>query len=71
MSNIDKIFKEIVTLDSQEKLRLIDKVLSTMYPVNKGAEEIWKNEADARVEAQKNDQISAIPEDEIFDKYKR
>ncbi len=70
MPDIDKIVSTILPLTSMQKLELVDQVLASIYPVNNGAEEIWKNEADERVEAYEKGYISTIDEKELFSKYK-
>ncbi|SFV66381.1 hypothetical protein MNB_SV-13-1113 [hydrothermal vent metagenome] len=69
MPILDKIYADIVTLKPREKLILVDKILSSIYPSNIGVERVWGNESEERLEAYQKDHISAIEADSILKKY--
>jgi hypothetical protein len=71
MRAIDEIFSDILPLSHTDKLLLVDRILASLYPVNKGIETIWKDEAEERIEAYDQGNVSAADEKDIFNKYKR
>ena len=71
MRAIDEIFSDILPLSHTDKLLLVDRILASLYPANKGVEKIWKDEAEERLEAYDQGNISAADEKDIFLKYKR
>ena len=71
MSNIDKLLSEALAHESTEKLQLIDKVLASVYPVSKGVEVLWSNEAEERISTYENGNIPTIDEETTFAKYKK
>jgi hypothetical protein len=71
MPNIDKLLSEALIGESTEKLQLIDKLLASVYPVSKGVEVLWSNEAEERIESYENGNIPTIDEETTFAKYKK
>lgn len=71
MIAVDKILSDISTLTSTEKLQLVDKILTSLHPINKGVDINWGKEAEKRIEAHDDEQIVAIKENEVLEKYKR
>jgi hypothetical protein len=70
VSDIDKIFLDIVALKSTDKLVLVDKILASIHPINNGVEKVWEKEADERVEAYNKGYLSTIDDETLFSKYK-
>lgn len=71
MRAMDEIFSDILPLSHTDKLLLVDRILASLYPANKGVEAIWKDEAEERLEAYGQGDISTADEKDIFIKYKR
>jgi hypothetical protein len=71
MSNIDKLLSEALGLQSTEKLELIDKLLASVYPVSKGVEVLWGDEAEERISSYAKDNLPSIDEEATFAKYKK
>ena len=71
MSNIDKLLSEVLADESTEKLEFIDKLLASVYPVSKGVEVLWSNEAEERIFTYENGNIPTIDEEITFAKYKK
>ena len=69
MSISDKIFSEISHLNVTEKLQLVDEILSSINPVNKGVEALWEEEAEERVTAYDEGRVSTHSEEEVLKKY--
>ena len=70
MSEIDKIFSETLVLKPEDKLTLIDKILTSIYPKNDGVEKIWEKESDARIAAFDKEHLTSKDEKDVFSKYK-
>jgi len=71
MSAVEEIFEEIITLKPLEKIELVDKIFNSLEYSNKEIDELWENEAEARIKAYGESKISSIPMDEVFKKYQR
>jgi len=71
MSAVEEIFEEIITLKPLEKIELVDKIFNSLEYSNKEIDELWENEAEARIKAYDESKISSIPMDEVFKKYQR
>jgi putative addiction module component (TIGR02574 family) len=71
MSAIEQILNEISPLKPLDKLQLIDKILASLNQPSSAIDEIWANEAEARVNAYDRGLVSVINEDDVFGKYKR
>lgn len=71
MSSINKVLVEALALESTEKLELIDKLLASFYPVSKGVEILWSNEAEERISTYENGTLPTIDLETTFAKYKR
>lgn len=69
MSISDKIFSEISQLNVTEKLQLVDHILTSINPVNKGVEALWQEEAEERVKAYEEGRVSTQTEEEVLKKY--
>ncbi|HIQ27902.1 MAG TPA: hypothetical protein EYH42_05335 [Sulfurovum sp.] len=70
MSDIEKIFSDILALNTEDKLRLADKILVSLYPVNHGVDMVWEEEAEERISAFKAGHLPVVGEEELFAKYK-
>lgn len=69
MSVIDKIFSEVLLLNDTEKLQLVDKILISLNPVNKGVDTIWEEEAEERITAYKEGRVPSIDAQDVLKKY--
>lgn len=70
MSDIEKIFSDVLALNTEDKLRLADKILASLYPTNHGVDMVWEEEAEERISAYKEGNLPAVDEEELFAKYK-
>ncbi|CAA6815612.1 MAG: Unknown protein [uncultured Sulfurovum sp.] len=70
MVNMDKILLEALALESSEKLQLIDALLASVYPVNKGVEKVWNDEVEERLITYNKGNLPSIDEETTFAKYK-
>ena len=69
MPALDNILSDVLALNTTDKLHLVDKILTSLQPVNKGVEASWEEEAEERVTAHKQGHISDIDAQEVFAKY--
>ena len=69
MLNIDKIFADILALNKDEKLKLVDQILTSLHPLNKGVDAAWAEEAEERVKAFEAGNIYEVDAQETFAKY--
>ena len=71
MSMINDILSEVSTLTSSEKLQIVDKILTSISPNNKGVNVVWGKEAEERLVAKDNGDILTIDEKDLFSKYQK
>jgi len=69
MSKIDALLSDVRSLNSDEKLQLVDKILTSFYPSNKGVETTNRKEAEARIEAYDKGLLETVDEKDVFSKY--
>ena len=53
-------------LPIDEKALLVDKLLDSMYPHRKEIDELWRIEAERRVEEIKSGKVESIPGEQVF-----
>ncbi len=71
MSMINDILSDVSSLTSTEKLQLVDGILTSISPVNKGVNTVWGNEAEERLTAKDNGDILTIDEKDLFSRYQK
>jgi len=71
MLAVEQAFAEISSMKPLDKLQLIEKILGSLNQPNKKIEDIWKKEAEDRVEAYEKGNISIVNEEDVFQKYRR
>ncbi|MCF6244977.1 MAG: addiction module protein [Sulfurovum sp.] len=69
MPNIDSILSDMATLSEREKLQLVDKILLSVQPINKGVDAAWSHEAEERVKAFDAENISIVEAQDVLEKY--
>jgi len=69
VSKIDAILSDICSLSADEKLQLIDKILISLHPVNRGVETTNLKEAEERMEAYDKGLLDTVDEKDVFSKY--
>lgn len=55
------------SLPLDEKALLVERLLESMYPNQKEIDEIWKIEAQRRVEEVRSGEVKPIPGDKVFE----
>jgi len=71
MSVVEEIFLDVSPLKSLDKLQLVEKILSSLNPIDKNIENIWANEAEDRIEAYDKGLLSAVSAKDVFVKYQK
>lgn len=62
----DELMSMADSLPVDIKTQLIDKLLNSLNPTLKEIDELWKTEAERRVEEIKNGKVKPIPGEEVF-----
>lgn len=71
MSKINEILSGVTSLNANEKLQLIDKVLASIYPSNKGVDKEWENESEERIRSYEKGLLPTLDESAVLEKYKK
>jgi len=71
MSVIEEIFLEVSPLKSLDKLQLVEKILTSLNPIDKKIESIWADEAEARLDAYDKGLLSTVCAKDVFAKYQK
>jgi len=71
MSVVEEIFLDVSPLKSLDKLQLVEKILSSLNPIDKNIENIWANEAEDRLEAYEKGLLSTVSAKDVFAKYQK
>lgn len=64
--NINKLLEQTLTLNVNERTKLIDELFKSIDKLDEEIDQIWADEADKRLEAYRKGQIKAIPIEDIF-----
>jgi len=71
MSVVEEIFLDVSSLKSLDKLQLVEKILTSLNPIDKNIETIWANEAEDRLEAYDQGLLSTVSAKDVFEKYQK
>jgi len=69
MLHIDKILANVLALKKEEKLHLVEHILTSLHPVNKGVDTVWAEEAEERVKAFEAGNVHEVNLQDTFAKY--
>jgi putative addiction module component (TIGR02574 family) len=67
----DKLVSEIRALPDEEKLRLLNLLLTDLDRPDPEIDQIWANEARRRWDAYKAGRVETVSYEELLDRYKR
>jgi putative addiction module component (TIGR02574 family) len=67
----DNLLAQIRELPDEEKLHLVDAILTDLYEPDPDIERIWADEARKRWEAYKAGKLSTVSYDEVMAKHRR
>jgi len=71
MSVVEEIFLDVSLLRSLDKLQLVEKILTSLNPIDKDVEKIWANEVEERLEAYDKGLLSTVSAKDVFAKYQK
>jgi len=68
--NTNQLLSEVDSLPLDLKTKLIDKLLSSLNPMQDSVEKLWKKEINSRVNTIEADSVKLIDGDVVFQKIK-
>jgi len=71
MSVVEEIFLDVSSLKSLDKLQLVEKILTSLNPIDRNIETIWANEEEDRLEAYDQGLLSTVSAKDVFEKYQK
>lgn len=69
MSQIDKILVDVLALNASDKVQVIDKILTSLQPINEGADALWAKEVEERIIAYGEERVPTVEIEDVFQKY--
>jgi len=66
----NRLFAEVESLPLDLKTKLIEKLLTSLNPVEKNVDELWKEEIDIRVKSIERGDVELISGESVFQKIK-
>jgi putative addiction module component (TIGR02574 family) len=69
MTSLHSFFNEIASLQSGDKIKLVEMILESLHSSNTNIEESWKKEVEERIQEYENNSLKTISEKEVFSKY--
>jgi len=70
MSSPNDIYKEALSLTPKEKVKLIDKMLSSLDEPDREIDKLWSQEAEDRITAFEKGAIKTLTIKEVLEKYR-
>jgi len=69
---MNKVFEEALSLPSDERVSLVEKLLTSLnLPIQAEIDRLWVEEAERRVSQIETGEVGLIPGDEVFAKIRR
>ncbi len=69
---MNKVFEEALSLPSDERVSLVEKLLTSLnLPIQEEIDRLWVEEAERRVSQIERGDVELIPGDEVFAKIRR
>lgn len=69
---VDKVFNEALSLPSDARVSLIDKLLHSLnLPCQTSIDKLWAQEAEKRVAQIDNGEVELIPGEEVFSRIRK
>ena len=66
----NRLFSEVESLPLDLKTKLIEKLLTSLNPVEKNVDKLWKEEIDIRVKSIERGDVELISGESVFQKIK-
>jgi len=71
MSAVEEIFLDVSSWKSLDKLQLVEKILTSLNPVDKKIEAVWADEVEERLEAYDKGLLTSVSAKDVFAKYQK
>lgn len=71
MTKKDKLLKEALELPIQEKSDMIEQLIKSLDEPDPVIDELWKDEAEARIDAYEEGSLSSVSVREVLSKYNK
>lgn len=71
MTKKEKLFKDALVLSTHEKSELIEQLIKSLDQPDPAIDELWKKEAERRIEAYEHGKLTSVTVREAFSKYKK
>ena len=68
-TKVDKLVSEILSLPNEEKIRVLDALLTDLHQLDSEADAMWADKARLRWQAYKRGQLRSISYEELISKY--
>lgn len=65
----NKVFKDALELNPEQKAELIDRLMESLNPVDPQLNLLWEKEVESRIEAFKRGEMKAVPLEDVLQKY--
>jgi putative addiction module component (TIGR02574 family) len=71
MSTTDELIDEAKSLPVELRAKLVDELLKSLNPSQAQIDELWRVEAERRVDEIETGKVKVIPGEEVFDKLRK
>ena len=71
MTRKDKLLKEALVLPVREKSDLIEELIKSLDKPDPEIDELWRKEAESRIDAYDGGKLSSVSVEEAISKYKK
>jgi len=71
MTKKEKLLKEALVLPVQEKSELIEQLIKSLDKPDPEIDELWKKEAESRIDAYDEGKLTSVTVQEAISKYKK
>ena len=71
MTNKEKLLEEALALTPKEKAEIIQELIQSMDHPDADIDELWKIEAESRIDAYEREELKTVSVEEAINKYKK
>jgi len=69
-TTVEKFLKEALNLTARERAAVAEELLSSLDKPDPEIDQVWAQEAEARIDAAERGDVRTVSEDDVFRKYK-
>lgn len=69
--NKKNLVKEALSLPVSERADMIDTLIKSLYKPDQTIDQLWKEEAEERIDMYEKGQLSTLSVEEVIEKYKK